>query len=159
MRPKPPHAGIRAKSELMPVSVKWDPIRVSARLANQKDQHNVILETNGRELSLMIPQKTGGFGSSANGGELLFLALATCYCNDLYREAGKRGIEIEQVQVEVSGEFGGEGEAARNVSYRAQVEARAPREQVLDLMRHTDSVAEIQNTLRQSSPVVFTHCE
>jgi hypothetical protein len=33
-----------------------------------------------------------GGGSSANGGELLCLALATCYCNDVYREAKKRGI-------------------------------------------------------------------
>src|ERR1700758_5275106 len=132
---------------------------ISAQIVNKLGTHSVALNTSGRESILEIAPKPDGLGSSVNGGELLFLALATCYCNDLYREAKKRVIEIEQVQVEVSGEFGGEGEAARNVSSRAQVEARAPREQVLDLMRHTDSVAEIQNTPRQSSPVVFTHCE
>jgi hypothetical protein len=63
------------------------------------------------------------------------------------------------MEVEVSGEFGGEGEAARKVSYQAEVAAKASREAILDLMRHTDSVAEIQNTLRQGMPVVLTQCE
>ncbi len=88
-----------------------------------------------------------------------FLALATCYCNDLYREARKRGIAIERVQVEVTGEFGAEGTAARNISYRASVDAKAAREEIIDLMRHTDSVAEIQNTLRCSSQIMLAYCE
>jgi uncharacterized OsmC-like protein len=111
-------------------------------------------EPNSGSIPLAIAAKAEGFGSSVNGAELLFLALATCYCNDIYREAKKRRIEVENVKVEVDGEFGGEGEAARRVSYRAAVAARASREKILDLMRHTDSVAEIQNTL-----VVLAHCE
>ena len=134
-------------------------MNISAKIWNSNGSHSVALTTNGREHSLAIEPKPDGLGSKTNGGELLFLALATCYCNDLYREANKRGIEIESVQVEVSGEFGAEGKAARNVSYRADVVAKAPREQVLDLMRHTDSVAEIQNTLRSSLPVVLAHCD
>jgi uncharacterized OsmC-like protein len=134
-------------------------VNISARVANQKGEHTVVLKTNEREHSLTISPKPNGFGSSANGGELLFLALATCYCNDLYREAQKRGISIERVQVEVSGEFGGEGSAASNISYRAFVDAKAPRQAIVDLMRHTDTVAEIQNTLRCASPVVLAECE
>jgi uncharacterized OsmC-like protein len=107
----------------------------------------------------MIAPKAEGLGSSANGGELLFLALATCYCNDIYREARKRGIEVEHVQVEVTGEFGAEGEGAREIRYRASVDAKAPREGILELMRHTDSVAEIHNTVRRSAPVVLSECE
>ncbi len=38
----------------------------------------------GREQTLAIAAKAGAAGSSVNGGELLFLALATYYCNDLY---------------------------------------------------------------------------
>jgi uncharacterized OsmC-like protein len=107
---------------------------------------------------LSIAPKADGFGSSANGGELLFLALATCYCNDIYREAKKRRIEVQSVEVEVFGEFGGEGEGARNIQYRATVEAGAPREEILALMRHTDTVAEIHNTLRSSVPVALAEC-
>jgi uncharacterized OsmC-like protein len=94
-----------------------------------------------------------------NGCELLFCALATCYCNDLYREARKRGIEIVRVRVEVTGDFGSEGEPARNITYRASVDAKAPEETVLELMRLTDNMAEIHNTLRQSSPVLLTECQ
>jgi uncharacterized OsmC-like protein len=134
-------------------------MKISARIVNQQGDHSAVLETEGREQSLKISPKADGFGSSVNGGELLFLALATCYCNDLYREARKRGIRIEKVQVEVTGEFNGEGSAADNISYRASVDANAPKEQILDLMRHTDSVAEIQNTLRRSSAVILSQCD
>jgi len=134
-------------------------MNISARIANRHGEHNVSLRSGTREHALAVPPKEDGFGSSANGGELLFLALATCYCNDIYREAKKLGIEVESVDVEVRGEFGGEGEPARNVSYRASVAARAPQEKILALMRHTDTVAEIQNTLRHSSLIVLSECE
>jgi len=94
-----------------------------------------------------------------NGGELLFLAVATCYCNDFYRGARKRGIEITGVQVEVRAEFGDEGEPAKEISYKDSVVSPAPRPEVLALVRHADSVAEIQNTLRKSSSVVLAHIE
>ena len=134
-------------------------MKISARVANGNGVHQVRLSTNGREHSLAIPPKPEGFGSSANGGELLFLALATCYCNDVYREADKRGLRIEHLDVEVSGEFGGEGEPARNIVYRASAVSKAPRAEVLSVLRHTDSVAEIQNTLRQAVSVQLTDCE
>ena len=76
-------------------------MRISARVQNSQGQHQVSLATNDTVHSLSIPPKPTGFGSSANGGELLFLALATCYCNDIYREAAKRGIEVVGVEVEV----------------------------------------------------------
>jgi uncharacterized OsmC-like protein len=56
-----------------------------------------------------------------NGGELLFLALATCYCNDVYREAAKRGIQVDGVEVTVSGDFEAEGSPAQRVRYRAAI--------------------------------------
>jgi uncharacterized OsmC-like protein len=73
--------------------------------------------------SIHIPPKPSGYGSSANGAELLFLALATCYCNDIHREAAKRRIKVKQVEVEVQGDFSAEGEPAKNVTYRAKVVA------------------------------------
>ena len=134
-------------------------MNISARITNQLNKHTVTVQTNGREQSLAIAHKADGFGSSVNGGELLFLALATCYCNDLYREGRKRGIEIAKVEIEVSGDFGAEGAPAKDIRYRASVDAKAPREAIVELMRHTDTVAEIQNTLRASSPVSLEECE
>ncbi len=134
-------------------------MKISATVQNSQWQHQVTLRTNDTVHSLAIPPRPTGFGSSANGGELLFLALATCYCNDIYREAAKRGIKVAQVEVEVEGEFGGEGEPARNLSYRAKVTAQASEADIRELMSHTDRVAEIQNTLRGGAPVTLSAME
>ncbi|MDQ3706218.1 MAG: OsmC family protein [Chloroflexota bacterium] len=134
-------------------------MQVSAHVQNSHGQHNVTLTTNGNPHSIVIPSKPSGFGSSANGGELLFLALATCYCNDIYREAAKRGIQVEQVEVTVEGQFGAEGGPATDVTYRARVVAHAPEAEIRELMQHTDTVAEIQNTLRVATAVTLASIE
>ncbi|UWZ84009.1 OsmC family protein [Occallatibacter riparius] len=134
-------------------------MRISARVENTRGDHRATVETNEQQKSLTIPAKPEGLGSAVNGGEFLFLALATCYCNDIYREAAKRGLSVSRVGVEVNGEFGGPGDPAKNIEYRASVESDAPREEVLALMRHTDTVAEIQNTLRHSSTVTLVDCQ
>lgn len=129
-------------------------MNIRARVENRAGVHRVRVATGDNAKSLDIAPGAGGFGSSINGGELLFLALATCYCNDVYREAANAGMTIESVAVEVEGEFGGIGEPARNLRYRARVAARgASEEQVRKLLEHTDTVAEIQNTLRRGVAV------
>lgn len=104
--------------------------------------------TNGTVRTLEIPAKRGGGGSSVNGGELLALALATCYCNDLYREAARVGIGVRSVDVHVETHFGAAGEPASRIRYRAIISADAPERAVRDLAEHTDRVAEVHNTLR-----------
>lgn len=132
-------------------------MKITARVSNTVSSghgaghgtgHEVEVETDGRKQSIAIAPKSVGQGSSVNGGELLFAALATCFCNDLYREAAKRGIQVEGVEVEVTGAFGNPGEPARDISYRVRVRADASRETIDDLIRETDSMAEIQNTVR-----------
>jgi organic hydroperoxide reductase OsmC/OhrA len=130
-------------------------MRIRAHVRNGGGKHDVRLETNEAARSLAIPPKSSGAGSSANGGELLFLALATCYCNDIYREAARREIKVVAVEVDVDGEFGTEGEPARNVTYSAKVTAEAPEDTIRRLMTDTDHVAEIQNTLRLGMPVTL----
>jgi len=131
-------------------------MKISARVDNSQGQHHVTLTTNDNSHSIVIPPKSSRFGSSANGGELLFLALATCYCNDIYREAAKRNIKVEKIEVEVSGDFGAEGEPAQNVTYRAKVHGNGTEEEIRALMEYTDTVAEIQNSLRAVIPVILS---
>lgn len=57
------------------------------------------------------------------------------------------------------GEFGDPGLPARNVSYQAVVAAKASQEEIRDLMRYTDRMAEIQNTLRIETPVELSSIE
>jgi uncharacterized OsmC-like protein len=134
-------------------------MKITAKVENSKDNHQVTLQTNDNVHSIVIPPKSTGYGSGANGGELLFLALATCYCNDLYREAAKRNIQVNHVEVEVEGDFGAEGEHAKNVTYQAKVFAQASEDEIRELMKFTDTVAEIQNTLRVGTPVVLSQIE
>jgi uncharacterized OsmC-like protein len=134
-------------------------MNITAQVVNRKASYEVLLKTGEREHSLTIETKPDGFGSSLNGGELLFLALATCYCNDIYREARKRDLKIDGVDVEVAGEFGGDGEPAQNIRYRATVLSQELSAKLFELMTCTDSVAEIHNTLRKPNEIVLTQCE
>ena len=96
-----------------------------ATVTNYRGVNEVSLQMNDRRQTIEIAPKAEGYGSGVSGAELLFLALATCYCNDLYREAAKRGIQIERVEVQVDGDFEREGGAATNVTYRGRVKAGA----------------------------------
>ena len=81
-------------------------MKIAARVSNTPSGHSVEVETEGRKQSIAIAPKSIGRGSSINGGELLFAALATCFCNDLYREAVKGGIEVQEVTVDVTARSG-----------------------------------------------------
>jgi len=122
-------------------------MKIAARLSNTPCSHSVEVETKGRKQSIAIAPKSVGRGSSVNGGELLFAALARCFCNDLFREAAKRGIEVHEVEVDLSGTFGSPGEPAHDIGYRVRVDAGSPQATIVDLIRATDSMTEIQNTL------------
>lgn len=134
-------------------------MKLSARVESSYNYFHVTLGTgdDARDLvrDLVIEPKASGFGSSVSGGELLFMALATCYCNDLYREAAGQGVEIKRLEVTVTGEFGAAGEPARNVRYAVKVTARGSENAVRALLRHTDRVAEVHNTLRVGTPVTL----
>lgn len=81
------------------------------------------------------------------------LALATCYCNDVYREAARLGIEVTAVEVEASAQFEGIGLAATNVRYRARVASPAATAQIARLLEETDAVAEVHNTVRAGASI------
>jgi len=128
---------------------------IEAHIENERQRHAIELRTDGSRHSIAVAPRSSGFGSSANGGELLCLALATCYCNDLYREAEKRNIAVVRVEVDAYAEFGAAGEPATRLRYRATVAARATESEIRELMVHTDRVAEIQSTLRKGTDVQF----
>jgi uncharacterized OsmC-like protein len=122
---------------------------MSATIKSSLNQHEVEVQTNGAVKQMRIAAKSNGYGSFINGGELLLLSLATCFCNDVYREAVKRNIVVDGVEVEVTGEFGAEGEPGFNFQYKAKVAADAPQEEIDALIVHIDHIAEIHNTLRK----------
>ena len=128
-------------------------MEIAATVKNSQRAHEASVRTGASRQLLTIAARSTGRGSAVNGGEFLMLALATCYCNDLYREAERLGIPLEGVEVEASAEFPGVGLAATNIRYRASVLSSAPASAISDLLRQTDAVAEVHNTVRAGLPV------
>jgi organic hydroperoxide reductase OsmC/OhrA len=134
-------------------------MRSVARIHNSEGQHTADVSAGKHAASISIASKLSGFGSSVSGGELLMLALATCFCNDIYREALQMNIEVVSVDVECSGDFPAEGAAATGLRYTAKITARAPEEQIRELAARTDREAEVQNSVRMAIPVELAEVE
>lgn len=130
-------------------------MRITAHVDNAAGEHRVVVSTDGREQRLAMAAKVTGRGSAVNGGEMLCLAVATCYCNDVFREATKRGVAVESVSVDVEADFGGAGEPARSITYRVRLAGGADAAALRDLARHVDAIAEVQGTLRRGVSVVL----
>ena len=129
---------------------------ISATVRNSQTRHEVSVRTGEGTQSLVVPSRSSGKGSAVNGGEFLMLALATCYCNDLYREAERLNVPVEGVVVEATADFPGIGLAACSIQYKVKVSSPATPEDIADLVRQTDAVAEVHNTLRAGARVTLS---
>lgn len=128
-------------------------MEISAHIVNHSNDLELQLRTESTVQRVAVSAKASGQGSAINGGEFLMAALATCYCNDLYREAARLGITVTGCEVIASAQFNGVGLAAEAVVYSAKVQSIAPPEQIEALLEQTDRLAEIHNTLRAGCPV------
>ena len=90
---------------------------------------------------------------SASTAASLYLAVAGCVSNDLFREARVLGLEIDRVRVRVRGEFGGDPAKSSEVEYDVELEGDAPAEQLEALVERVDEIAEIPNSLRRGTAV------
>lgn len=131
-------------------------MKYRASLHNIDGKLDVVVKRGDIASTLDMPTRHKGFGSSISGGEIMFLAIATCYCNDLYREGRKLGIQVDNVEVHVDGDFGDAGEPAENVQCKIVVTAQASEDEIRKLVEHTDSVAEIPKSLRNGTPISLT---
>jgi putative redox protein len=111
--------------------------------------------------SLVIDRSPGdgGQGMGFNGGQLLLLALGACYANDFFREAGKRDLEVVGIRVIVECDWAGEPMRAENIQISTRVEADATEDEIMDLIRHVDRIAEVHNTLRAGANVELVEAE
>lgn len=99
------------------------------------------------------PAGAGGRGQGFNGGQLLYLAIAACYSNDLYREAAARGVDVRRVAVTVDGDFPGRGAVSTPIVVDVELEGDAPESELRELLDIVDAIAEIPNSLRGATPV------
>jgi len=99
------------------------------------------------------PADGGGRGIGFNGGQLLYLAIAGCVSNDLFREARLQGIALARVRVTVRGDFAGDPPISSEVEYDVEIEGQASPEQLEALVERVDRIAEIPNSLRGGTRV------
>jgi putative redox protein len=99
------------------------------------------------------PTEGGGGGLGFNGGQLLYLAVAGCISNDLFRDARAAGIELSSVRVRVSGDFVGEPAVSDEIRYEVEVAGNVPEDQLRALVDQVDEIAEIPNSLRRGTNV------
>ncbi len=102
------------------------------------------------------PIEGGGGGLGFNGGQLLYLAVAGCILNDLFREARAAGIELGRVRVKVGGDFVGDPAVSDEIRYEVEVSGDAPEDRLRALVEQVDEIAEIPNSLRQGTQVRLT---
>ncbi len=99
------------------------------------------------------PVAGDGGGLGFNGGQLLYLSIAACVSNDLYREAATMGISLRRVAMTVDGDFPSRGAPSTPIIVDLEIEADAPGDRVRELIAVVDEVAEIPNSLRGTTPV------
>jgi putative redox protein len=99
------------------------------------------------------PAQDGGEGLGFNGGELLYLAIAGCVSNDLFREANAAGITLTGVRVRVRGDFTGDPAVSGPVEYEVELDGDAEPDRLRELVERVDRIAEIPNSLRRGAEV------
>lgn len=99
------------------------------------------------------PEAAGGGGLGFNGGQLLYLSIAACLSNDLYREAATLGIALDAVEVTVDGDFPGRGAASTPIAVDLVVRGRATEAQLQTLVAEVERVAEIPRTTREAPSI------
>ena len=99
------------------------------------------------------PTAAGGGGLGFNGGQLLYLSIAACWSNDLYREAATMGIELDGVEITVDGDFPARGSGSTPISVEVVVRSSAPEARVRDLIAEVERVAEIPRAIRDANAI------
>jgi len=99
------------------------------------------------------PTAAGGRGLGFNGGQLLYLSIAACWSNDLYREAATMGIELDGVEITVDGDFPARGSGSTPVSVEVVVRSSAPEARVRALIAEVERVAEIPRAIRDATAI------
>ena len=99
------------------------------------------------------PTAAGGGGLGFNGGQLLYLSIAACWSNDLYREAATMGIELDGVEITVDGDFPARGSGSTPILVEVVVRSSAPEARVRALIAEVERVAEIPRAIRDATAI------
>lgn len=123
------------------------------RLRTVGDGPTALAEAGPFTLLVDRPAAAGGGGLGFNGGQLLYLSIAACWSNDLYRESATMGIELDGVEISVDGDFPARGSGSTPITVDLVVRSRAPESEVRALIAEVERVAEIPRAIREGPPI------
>ena len=129
---------------------------VQVRLRTVGDGPTALGQAGPFTLTVDRPSAAGGGGLGFNGGQLLYLSIAACLSNDLYREATTMGIELDGVEVAIDGAFEGRGSASSPIAVTMTIRSAAPEQRLRELVAEVERVAEIPRSIRESTPIEVT---
>ena len=96
----------------------------------------------------------GGMGLGFNGGELLALAVGGCFCNDMQALADEMGVEIDDLRVTVTIDFG--GLPSRATSARMDIHCTlADGSSPAALIERAKAITTIGNSLQAGVPLTI----
>jgi putative redox protein len=104
-------------------------------------------------LTVDRPAAAGGGGLGFNGGQLLYMSIAACWSNDLYREAATMGVDLDGVEITVDGDFPSRGSGSTPITVDVIVRSEAPEAKVRKLIAEVERVAEIPRAIREGPPI------
>lgn len=87
------------------------------------------------------------------GAHLLHLSIAACVLNDLYREASRRGVQLDGVRVKAWGDFDTSTWQSTGIQYHVEVDSAAGDAEIDQLVRLVDELAEIPRAVRTAAKV------
>ena len=85
----------------------------------------------------------------------MYLSIAACWSNDLYREAATMGIELDGVEITVDGDFPARGSGSTPISVDLVVRSTAPEDRVRELIAEVERVAEIPRAIREGPAITL----
>jgi uncharacterized OsmC-like protein len=111
------------------------------------------------------PEVLMGGDTAPNPIMMLLHSLASCFSVTIVYSAALRGIEIDKLSISIDGDLDVHGflglsrevrPGFQDVRVRVNIQTNAPRDAVEDLMRHSQRVSPILDSLRNRIPVEIT---
>jgi hypothetical protein len=128
-------------------------MKLTVQISARHDAATATGWVNGRSLTVDRTRAAGRAGEGPNHNELLCLALAAGYTDELLEEAERRSIVVERARVTVEAETGHGGRTTRNLALAVRLETDEHEPAVMELIEHTDRVSEVLKVIRLGTPV------
>ena len=108
-----------------------------------------------RTITIDLPQDEGGQGLGFSGGELLLLAIGSCYCNDLHRAAARSGISLDSIDLTVSAKWSDKPLQLTDAHVSIRTKTAKCAVDLHQLIKQVDVATSVANSLRSGARITL----